>query len=58
MMSVAHQTDETVAIHDAMWSQRVMLISDKLHTQFPDALHGRIEAGTAMAKHLKRCSSD
>lgn len=43
------QKDDTVAVHDDMWPQRVMLISDKLHRQFPDDLHGRIEAGTAIA---------
>jgi hypothetical protein len=37
-----------------MWAQRVMLVSDKLHRQFPEELHGRIEAGTAIAKHPKR----
>ncbi len=48
MTSVAH-VDETVQVHDAMWTQRVMLVSDKLHRQFPDELHGRVEAATALA---------
>jgi hypothetical protein len=57
MTSVA-QTDETVHVHDAMWSQRVMLISDKLHRQFPDELQGRVEAATALALDPSKVQRD
>lgn len=57
MTSVAH-VDETVQVHDAMWTQRVMLVSDKLHRQFPDALHGRVEAATALALDPRKVQRD
>lgn len=51
-MSIAHA--DTVRAHDARWPKRVLMVSDKLHRQFPAVLHGRVEAGTAIAQHPKR----
>ena len=50
-MSIANgaQLDETVALHDAMWSQRVQIVSDKLHVLWAQEYHSRIQGGTALA---------
>jgi hypothetical protein len=53
-MSSVAQTDSTVVVHDALWPQRVMVISDKLLSQFPLSLHTRITDATEMAKYPKR----
>ena len=46
--------DQTVQVHDAMWPQRVGIVSDKLYRLWPEDLHGRLGAGTAIAQHPKR----
>ena len=40
-MTVA-AVDETVQVHDAMWLQRVKIISDKFYRKFPTALETQI----------------
>jgi hypothetical protein len=51
---IPQQSDETVAVHDAMWPQRVRIISDKLHDLWAEEYHGRIECGTALALEPER----
>ena len=47
---IAQPTDETVAVHDELWPQRVQIVSDKLHVLWAQAFHGRIECGTQLAR--------